>query len=396
MGAGCAIKAMVQEHQIKTVVGEGQLLRFGTQRRQPLDGRHMSVYHAPVANSAAFQKVESYHVPDLKGMITKQIGKNAGQELAFRLQQVTPKLGVKPASEIKLQVGRGLGLEKTWKLHQKHLLAGKATLSPIIHSLNFHDGTVMPLSLTALPAFNDNYIWALSTGGDALVIDPGDAAVVDAWLAKHNLSLTTILITHHHADHTGGVVELKSRHKTAVIGPEEPIDGIDMHVAGNEHLDLPPFGKARVLAVPGHTRGHVAYYLPEERLLFAGDTLFSAGCGRLFEGTAAQMHASLKSLAELPDDTLLCCTHEYTQANLRFAAAVEPDNPRVRTRQEEVEKLRQQGRPSLPVPLGQERQYNPFLRCEEASVRSAVRHRTPHTDDPAAVFAALRSWKDGF
>lgn len=255
----------------------------------------------------------------------------------------------------------------------------------------------MSLSLTALPAFNDNYIWALSTGGSALVVDPGDAAVVDAWLTDRKLSLGTILITHHHADHTGGLLALKKRHKAMVIGPSEPITGIDRLVEGNEHLDLAPFGKARVLAVPGHTKGHVAYYLPDDQLLFAGDTLFSAGCGRLFEGTAAQLHASLQSLAALPDDTLLCCTHEYTLSNLRFAAAVEPDNPSIRARQAEVEALRQQGLPSLPVSLGRERHYNPFLRCDTEAVRNAVQSRMPTpSDDPVSVFAALRAWKDNF
>ncbi len=255
----------------------------------------------------------------------------------------------------------------------------------------------MPLELTALPAFADNYIWALSDGHQALVVDPGDADVVEAWLADRHLSLSTILITHHHADHTGGLLELKARHGATVFGPREPIDGIDITVGSHPLLDLGAFGTADVIDVPGHTRGHVAYHLPADHLLFAGDTLFSAGCGRLFEGTAGQMYTSLQHLARLPDETQLCCTHEYTLSNLRFAEAVEPGNPHIRARHQEVENLRQQGRPNLPVTLGRERQYNPFLRCAEGPVRDSVRqHMGLDTTEPLSVFAALRAWKDRF
>ena len=255
----------------------------------------------------------------------------------------------------------------------------------------------MPLELTALPAFADNYIWALSDGRHALVVDPGDAEVVEAWLADRHLTLSTILITHHHADHTGGLLALKARHGATVIGPREPIDGIDITVGSPSTLDLGTFGAATVIAVPGHTSGHVAYHLPADHLLFAGDTLFSAGCGRLFEGTPGQMYASLQQLACLPDETQLCCTHEYTLSNLRFAEAVEPGNPHAQARRQEVEALREQGRPSLPVTLGRERQYNPFLRCTETTVCDGVRQHTAlDTNDPSAVFAALRAWKDRF
>ncbi|MFP5429764.1 MAG: hydroxyacylglutathione hydrolase [Gammaproteobacteria bacterium] len=255
----------------------------------------------------------------------------------------------------------------------------------------------MPLELTALPAFADNYIWALSNGRHALVVDPGDAAVVEAWLAERHLALATILVTHHHADHTGGIMPLKARHGATVIGPQEPIDGIDITVGNASILELGAFGTATVIAVPGHTRGHVAYHLPAEHLLFAGDTLFSAGCGRLFEGTAGQMYTSLQHLAALPDETLLCCTHEYTLSNLRFAEAVEPGNPHLKARRHEAEALRQQGQPSLPVTMGRERLYNPFLRCAEASVCDGVRqHMALDSAEPPAVFAALRAWKDRF
>lgn len=255
----------------------------------------------------------------------------------------------------------------------------------------------MLLNPVPLPAFQDNYIWCLVRDGQALVVDPGDAAVVSAWLEQNRLTLSTILITHHHPDHVGGLTALKAAHQTVVYGPDEDIDGLDVVLGGDEQLDLIPFGKFKVIAVPGHTRGHIAFHLPEQELLFCGDTLFSAGCGRLFEGTAAQMYASLQALAALPDSTRVCCTHEYTQANLRFAAAVEPANPDCQARTEEVRHLRQHGRASLPVPLGQERLYNPFLRCDEPAVMAAASRFAGHPLAPGIpVFAVLRGWKDRF
>lgn len=255
----------------------------------------------------------------------------------------------------------------------------------------------MSFELVALPAFNDNYIWVLHDGRHALVVDPGDPTVVEEGLAKRNLMLDTILITHHHADHTGGLAPLKAHHHVTAIGPDEGIDGLDHILTGRLSLDLGRFGMADVIPVPGHTRAHIAYHLPQQRLLFAGDTLFSAGCGRLFEGTAAQMHASLQALTQLPDDTLLCCTHEYTLSNLRFASAVEPGNPAIQQRLQEVEALRQQGLPSLPVTLGEEKTYNPFLRCHIPAVRAASSHAAgADLATPEQVFAGLRAWKDRF
>lgn len=255
----------------------------------------------------------------------------------------------------------------------------------------------MSHELIALPAFTDNYIWALRSGDHVLVVDPGDPAVVAQWLSQNRLQLDAILITHHHADHTGGLLPLLNSHQAEAFGPDEHIEGLTRALSGGETLELGPFGKVTVLPVPGHTLGHIAYYLPEQDLLFAGDTLFSAGCGRLFEGTAEQMHASLHSLAALPENTRLCCAHEYTLSNLRFAAAVEPGNPAVTLRQHEVEALRRAGKPSLPVTLGQERSYNPFLRCHVPAVAQAARLQgnTP-LDTEVSVFAALRAWKDGF
>lgn len=255
----------------------------------------------------------------------------------------------------------------------------------------------MSPTLTALPAFNDNYIWGLSCEGHALVVDPGDPDVVEAWLQHNRLSLDHILITHHHLDHIGGLLSLKNHHHAVCLGPEEGIDGLDRILHGGERLELGCFGQAQILAVPGHTRAHIAWYLPGSDLLFAGDTLFSAGCGRLFEGTASQMHASLQTLAALPDTTRLCCTHEYTLANLRFAMAVEPGNPDVARRIREVERLRHRGQPSLPVTLEEERRYNPFLRCDTPAVVASASQQAGRALPPGeATFTALRAWKDHF
>lgn len=257
--------------------------------------------------------------------------------------------------------------------------------------------TIMPLDPVALPAFRDNYLWGLVHENKALVVDPGDATVVEQWLADQQLTLAFLLITHHHADHIGGLDALLARHQPTVYGPDEDIHGIQHILRGSETLTLDGFGQAQVMAVPGHTRAHIAYYLPESELLFCGDTLFSAGCGRIFEGTAAQLYQSLQDLAALPDSTRVCCTHEYTESNLRFAAVAEPGNPAGALRRSEVTRLRAAGQPTLPVPLGQERRYNPFLRCHEVTVIQQVSREAGHALTAGLpTFTALRAWKDRF
>ncbi len=245
-----------------------------------------------------------------------------------------------------------------------------------------------------IPAFKDNYIWLLVRDDRAAVVDPGDAAPVMARLEALQLRLETILITHHHADHQGGVDELVSRWHPRVFGPaEESITGCTDPLSGGETIDI--LGeRVAVLAVSGHTRGHIAYYVPGA--LFCGDTLFGAGCGRLFEGTPAQMSASLDGLAALPDDTMVYCAHEYTEANLRFAVAVEPGNAALRARVERVAVLCAAGRSSVPSTLGEEKATNPFLRCNEpAVIEAALAHAAVDTSQ-VAIFAAIREWRNNF
>ena len=245
-----------------------------------------------------------------------------------------------------------------------------------------------------IPAFTDNYIWLLVGDGYAAVVDPGDAGPVAGYLESRGLALDAILVTHHHADHQGGVAELVRRWRPRVFGPaSESITACTHPLRGGEAIEV--LGQAvSVLAVGGHTLGHLAYHVPGA--VFCGDTLFGAGCGRLFEGTAAQMHASLSRLAGLPDETRIYCAHEYTEANLRFAAAVEPGNAALRERREKVEQLRRAGQPSVPSTLGEEKATNPFLRCREDAVIAAALAHGAVDASPAAVFAAIRGWRNTF
>lgn len=256
------------------------------------------------------------------------------------------------------------------------------------------------LTIEPIPAFNDNYIWCLRRGREAWVVDPGDAAPVLAHLAAEGLALAGLLITHHHGDHTGGIAALLTAWPgVPVLGPANPaIRGISRALAEGDSAQVLG-ARCEVLAVPGHTLDHIAYFFADggdgRPLLFCGDTLFAAGCGRLFEGSAGQMFESLGKLAALPEATAVYCAHEYTLSNLRFASAVEPDNPAVAGRLRDTAALREQGLPSVPSTLALERRTNPFLRCREPGVQAAARQRA-EADSPVAVFAALRAWKDGF
>ena len=255
------------------------------------------------------------------------------------------------------------------------------------------------MKLIALPAFDDNYIWMLHDGREALVVDPGDAAPVLAALDAHGLELAGILVTHHHADHVGGLPTLQSRLRGPVFAPAtERIAGDLVRLRGGDHAELMGL-TFDVIDVPGHTAGHIAYFAADVNgapLLFCGDTLFSGGCGRLFEGTPAQMLASLDTLAALPAATRVCCAHEYTLSNLRFARAVEPGNRALGDYLQRCEQLRAEGQPTLPSSIGTERAVNPFLRSREPEVVHSVRTQAASAMDEVAVFAALREWKNNF
>jgi len=253
------------------------------------------------------------------------------------------------------------------------------------------------LEIVPLPAFQDNYIWTLRSGTQAAVVDPGEARPVQDYLAQEGLSLVAILATHHHPDHVGGIAELVGRNKVPVFGPKgEPIPALTHPVGQGDSAVIPALDASfSVLDIPGHTRAHVAYYGLGS--LFCGDTLFACGCGRVFEGTAAQMLDSLSKLAALPDETKVYCGHEYTLANIRFARAVDPGNAELAAREERAQRLRDAGRPTLPSTLGEERATNPFLRCAEpAVVESANKYLGARIADPVRVFAAIRDWKNKF
>lgn len=257
------------------------------------------------------------------------------------------------------------------------------------------------MNLLPLPAFSDNYLWMLHDASAAIVVDPGDARPVLQALERLAVPLQAILVTHHHADHVGGVEALRQATGAVVYGPAResiPPPFVPLqHGAQVQALGL----SFSVLDVPGHTAGHIAYYCAptgSAPLLFCGDTLFSGGCGRVFEGTPAQMLASLDTLAALPADTQVCCAHEYTLTNLKFARAVEPDNAALLQHSTLCQRLRAQHQPTLPSTIALEREINPFLRTRVPAVANAARGFDASIDptDAVAVFTALREWKNKF
>jgi hydroxyacylglutathione hydrolase len=253
------------------------------------------------------------------------------------------------------------------------------------------------MDVVPLKAFKDNYVWTLRNATHAAVVDPGEARPVLEYLSRENLRLAAILATHHHPDHVGGIAELVEKNRVPVFGPRnEPIATLTQPVSEGDTVSIPELSVSfSVLDIPGHTRAHVAYY--GAGALFCGDTLFACGCGRLFEGTAEQMFASLAKLAALPDDTKVYCGHEYTLANIGFAKAVEPDNRALSAREARDRKLRDAGKPTLPSTLADEKATNPFLRCREpAVVESANKYLGARLADPVRVFAAIRDWKNRF
>jgi hydroxyacylglutathione hydrolase len=250
------------------------------------------------------------------------------------------------------------------------------------------------LEILPIPAFKDNYIWLIHDSRHAVAVDPGDAEPVIAALSRHHLILDGILVTHHHHDHIGGVPELIRQYAAPVYAPAK--EHYDFpHIALYE-ADTVTFNKLdltlNVLELPGHTLGHIAYYT--DPFLFCGDTLFSSGCGRLFEGTPAQMYRSLKRLASLPAHTQVYCTHEYTAHNIAFAYGIDSGNIALKQRQREVASLRAQTLSTLPSSIGLELQVNPFLRCEDAAIRQAL--KVPDSASPLDVFTILRELRNHY
>ena len=255
------------------------------------------------------------------------------------------------------------------------------------------------LQVTPVRAFTDNYIWLIHSPrdtGNVVVVDPGDAAPVRRALDADGLTLAAILLTHHHADHVGGVADLLQTYPVPTFGPAgEALPCNPKRLREGDEVDLSTLGlRFDVLDVPGHTSGHIAYV--GHGAVFCGDTLFSGGCGRLFEGTAEQMAGSLAKLAALPDDTAVYCAHEYTVSNLLFGLAVEPDNGESREYLEKCQSRRARDEATVPSNMRQERNVNPFLRCHQETVKQAAEARAGRRLNRIEVFAVIRQWKDGF
>lgn len=259
-----------------------------------------------------------------------------------------------------------------------------------------------PTGVFGLRAFDDNYIWMVRRGDAVAVVDPGDAAPVLQSLQAQGLRLAAILLTHHHGDHVGGVLRLLEHARVPVYGPAgESLPHCDVLLREGDRVSLPELDvDLAVFDVPGHTAGHIAYHgraALAEPVLFCGDTLFASGCGRLFEGTPAQMFASLAKLMALPGETRVYCAHEYTAANVRFACAVEPDNAELAVWRDTVARLRAEGEPTVPTTLAHELAVNPFLRTAQAAVQAAVSNQVGRPlRGEVDVFGALRAWKDEF
>lgn len=258
------------------------------------------------------------------------------------------------------------------------------------------------MKITGIPAFSDNYLWAIEDETHLAFVDPGDAAPLLAYLEKSGKQLCAILVTHHHADHIGGIQDLLAHAQVPVFGPaaeKSKITTLTHTLSDGDKVKLPGLNiEFEVLEVGGHTLGHIAYFNAQEKLLFCGDTLFAGGCGRVFEGTMQQMQASLAKIAALPADTVVYCAHEYTASNMKFALAVEPGNAVLQARNAAVLKKRADNQPTVPSLLSDELASNPFLRWTSPEVISAAQKYAgnPALRTPAEIFGAIREWKNNF
>ncbi len=251
------------------------------------------------------------------------------------------------------------------------------------------------MDILPLPAFTDNYIWLIEENGKATVVDPGDANVVENFLTEKNLKLENIFITHHHFDHTGGVQRLKESYNCDVYGPyNSPFNGVDIKLKENDEIAI--FNSSfKIIEIPGHTLDHIAYYSKNQNILFCGDTLFSGGCGRIFEGTPSQMYESLSKLSLLDKSTKIYCGHEYTQSNLNFAVKVEPSNDNLVKYKRKIDKKRLNNEISLPTSLELEKNINPFLRSHVSEIKESIKE-IAKINNPTdfETFTSVRSLKD--
>lgn len=255
---------------------------------------------------------------------------------------------------------------------------------------------IAAIDINAIPILNDNYVWVISIHEDALIVDPGEADPVNDFLLKKKLQLKGILITHHHWDHTNGIDKIKIQFDVPVFGPAKKMKNVTIPLDDKNDVKINHFPlQFQIIHIPGHTLDHIAYYV--DHMLFCGDTLFAAGCGRAFEGTYHELYQSLKKIVALPDETNIYCAHEYTLKNLSFAEMVEPNNPHIVKRIEYVSEVRKQNLPSLPSSLKEEKLTNPFLRCDSLEiVRNVEQYAGKKLNNSVEVFTWLRKWKDEF
>ena len=254
------------------------------------------------------------------------------------------------------------------------------------------------IKVEPIPAFSDNYIWLVTTNEGSIVIDPGDANPVIEYLSKNkDLTLNSILLTHHHYDHSGGIEDLRKRYDLKVFGPNNQIKSVDHRVVEGDEILVNGL-IFKIIEVPGHTLDHIAFYNDDDDdpILFCGDTLFAAGCGRVFEGTFDQMYESLLKLKKLPENTIVYSGHEYTTANLMFASHVEPLNKNIRDSLSKVQELRSKNIPTLPTSIKEEKLINPFLRCDDKDLQMIMRKKFNTDLSELNIFSALREWKDNF